>query len=171
MALNQFILAEFDREMESTRKTLARIPDEVFGWKPHEKSGTMGWLASHVANLPMWASVTMTTESLDLQAPLQPGQTRPKEAKSKDELLQMFSENVTKARAAIAGASDSDMMVPWELINDGKSLFKQPRIALLRGFVMNHLIHHRGQLTVYMRLKNIPLPALYGPSADENPWG
>lgn len=167
MAMNEALLGEFDHEMENTRRALERVPDEKFGWKPHDRSHTMGWLASHVANLAIWAQVAVTTQELDLSAPPQPGQPRPTEAKSKQELLEMFERNRTGARDAIARTSDSDMMVKWSLKNNGKTILTMPRVAVLRSFVMNHLIHHRGQLTVYFRLNDIPVPALYGPSADE----
>jgi uncharacterized damage-inducible protein DinB len=170
MAMNQAILAEFDKEIESTRRTLERIPDDTLGWKPHEKSGTMAWLASHVANLPMWVTVTMTTEVLDFAAPPDPKMPSPKEAKSAKELVEFLDTNAKNARAAIAAASDSDLMKSWTLKQGDKTFFTIPKVAVLRSFVLNHLIHHRGQLTMYMRLKNIPVPALYGPSADENPW-
>ncbi len=166
MALSQALLAEFEQEAANTRKTLERVPADKLGWKPHEKSGTMGWLAGHVANLPSWAEMTLSGTELDLE----PGGKQfqpPPPPQSTQELLAMFDKNLAAARAAIQRASDEDLMVPWTLLKNGQKILTLPRIAVLRGFVMNHSIHHRGQLTVYLRLNNIPVPALYGPSADE----
>jgi uncharacterized damage-inducible protein DinB len=148
--------------MTSTRKTLERVPDGKFAWKPHEKSFAMGALATHVANLPSWVGIAMSTESLDVSQPFAP----PK-ADTRQELLAMFDQNVAAARAVIAGASDADMMKSWSLKMGEKTMFTMPRAAVLRSFFMNHIIHHRAQLTVYLRLNNLPVPSLYGPSADE----
>lgn len=166
MALSDALLPEFDMEMANTRKTLERVPEDKFGWKPHEKSGTMGWLAGHVANLPSWATYTIGQDSLDL-APGGVAPTPAPPAKSRKELLDTFDKNVAEARAAIAGAKDDHLFKPWSLLRNGATLFNMPRVAVLRSFVMNHLIHHRAQLGVYLRLNNVPLPAIYGPSADE----
>lgn len=166
MAICDALLPEFDQEMANTRKTLERVPDDKLGWKPHEKSGTMGWLAAHVANIPEWATLTIKQDSLDLQPKGIAPQPRPT-PQSRKELLDNFDKNVAGARAAIAGASDEHMFKPWTLLKNGQTLITMPRVACLRGFVMNHLIHHRAQLGVYLRLNNIPVPALYGPSADE----
>ena len=167
MALSDAILPEFDHEMANTRKTLERVPDDKLGWKPHEKSGTMGWLAGHLANLPTWAGLTIGQDSFDL-APVGGEASRAEPPTSREELLNLFDKNVTGARAAIAGASDEDLFKPWSLLKGGQTLFSMPKIAVLRGFFMNHQIHHRGQLTVYLRLNDIPVPALYGPSADDD---
>ena len=167
MALSDAILPEFDHEMANTRKALERVPDDKFGWKPHEKSGTMGWLAGHLANLPTWTGYTINQDSLDL-APVGGEAPRAEPPASREELLKLFDKNVTEARAAIAAASDADLFQPWSLLKGGETLLTMPKIAVLRGFVMNHQIHHRGQLTVYLRLNDIPVPALYGPSADDD---
>ena len=166
MNISKSLLPEFDLEMATTRKTLERVPDEKFDWKPHEKSWAMGGLATHIANIPTWAINALRQESLDLApegesvAPLQP-------AKSSAELLKTFDENIARAREAIAEASDESMFVRWSLLHNGKTIMTLPRVAVLRGFVMSHLIHHRGQLSVYLRLNDIPVPSIYGPSADE----
>lgn len=170
MAMNQGLLAEFDMEMQKTRQTLERIPDDAFSFTPHQKSKPMAWLASHVATLPYWAVVTMKTDVLDFTAPSPEASAMPKEAKNNKELLQNFEQCSKAAREAIAGASDQALMESWTLKKGDQVLFTTPKVAVLRSFVMNHLIHHRGQLTMYMRLKDIPVPALFGPSADENPW-
>ena len=166
MPMSQALLPEFDHEMANTRKALERVPEEKFGWKPHEKSMTLGRLATHVAELTGWVPTTLESESFDFAPPGAPP-IQPKTAGSRAELLEMFDKNVATARAAISGASDAQLMVPWTLLAGGKTIFSMPRIAVLRGMVMNHIIHHRGQLTVYLRLNDVPVPALYGPSADE----
>ncbi len=166
MAIAQSLLPEFDQEMANTRKALERVPDEKFDFKPHPKSGTMGWLAGHLANLPLWAAVTMQQDALDLEPP--GGQTfKLPSTKNRKEVLEVFDQHVAQARQAIAATSDEQMMKPWSLLKAGQNLMTMPKIAVLRGFVLNHSIHHRGQLTVYLRLNNVPVPALYGPSADE----
>jgi uncharacterized damage-inducible protein DinB len=164
--MNEMLLSEFDQEMANTRKTLERVPDDKLTWKPHDKSGTMGWLATHVATLPSWTVETMQKESLDI-AP--PGEVREplKAAGSREEILNSFDDQKQKARAALAGASDEDLLEPWTLLATGKAMFTLPRFAVLRSFVMNHMIHHRAQLCVYLRMNDIPVPGLYGPSADE----
>jgi uncharacterized damage-inducible protein DinB len=166
MPMSQVLLPEFDHEMANTRKALERVPDDKFGWKPHEKSMTLGRLATHVAELTGWIPTTLETESLDFAPPGAPP-FQPKIAASQAELLATFDKNVAAARAAIGGAGDAQWMVPWTLLNGGQTIFSLPRIAVLRGMVMNHIIHHRGQLAVYLRLNDVPVPALYGPSADE----
>ena len=167
MPINQALLGEFDHEIVNTRRTLERVPDDKLNWKPHPKSGTMGWLAAHVAQLPGWAKETFTRTELDLAPAGQPPQPPPA-PKSRKELLETFEKCVAAGRAALANASDEDMMKPWSLLMTGKVLLTLPRIAVYRGFVMNHLVHHRAQLGVYLRMNDVPVPALYGPSADEN---
>jgi len=165
MAFKDTLLAEFDMEMDSTRRTLERVPDDKFGWKPHEKSGTLGWMATHIATIPHWAKMTMGQESFDLAA----GRSNftPPKADNRKEVLDLFDKNRTEARAALAAGDDSAYGKPWALLMSGRELFREPRSAVLRRMVFNHIIHHRGQLTVYLRLLNVPVPALYGPSADE----
>jgi len=169
MAMNQALLPEFDQEMANTRKTLERVPENKFGWKPHEKSGSMGWLATHIANLAGWAATTIGEDSLDL-APKGVQMVPAPDAKSRKDLLDTFDKNVATARAAIAGVSDEHLLKPWTLLKNGQTLLTMTRIAVMRSFVMNHIIHHRAQLGVYLRLNNIPVPAIYGPSADEQPF-
>jgi uncharacterized damage-inducible protein DinB len=166
MSISASLLPEFDQEMANTRKALERMPDDKFDWKPHEKSGTMGWLANHLANLPSWTVYTINQDSLDL-APTD-GESIKWEGKgSRQELLDYFDKNVGAARAAIAEASDEAFLKPWSLLKGGVTLMTLPKIAVMRGFVMNHIIHHRGQFTVYLRLNDVPVPPIYGPSADE----
>jgi uncharacterized damage-inducible protein DinB len=162
MGLSQALLPEFDQEMANTRKTLERVPEDKLGWKPHEKSGTMGWLADHVATLPRLAVFALEQDSVDVATV-----PRPSPANSRLELLGTFDKHVAAARAAIAGASDEQLLKPWSLLHSGRTIFTLPRSAVLRSFFMNHCIHHRAQLGVYLRLNNVPVPAIYGPSADE----
>jgi len=166
MAMNQAMLPEFDNEMANARKTLERVPDGKFDWKPHAKSMSMGALASHIASIPQWGKMTMDTPSLDVNPPGGPAM-QPPVLKTRAEVLTFFDKNVPEARAAIAAASDQALMTPWSLLSGGKTILTMPRVAVLRGFVLNHLIHHRAQLGVYLRLNDIAVPAIYGPSADE----
>lgn len=162
MALNQALLPEFDHEMQTTRRTLERVPEDKLTWKPHEKSMTMGALATHLATINGWAEAILGTESFDVStAPPNP------ELKSRSELLAAFDKSVASARKAMEKASDAELMKPWSLISAGKTVFTLPRVAVLRSFIFSHSIHHRGQFSVYLRLNNVPVPSIYGPSADE----
>ena len=165
MAIGQSMLAEFDVEMANTRKTLERVPDDKFTWRPHEKSFPMGDLATHLANLPSWTNVTVDMDEFDMA----PGgeQIKTPECHSKKEVLETFDANVARARSALAEISDERIFQPWTLLASGNKILSMPRVAVLRSFVMNHLIHHRAQLGVYLRLNDIPVPSIYGPSADE----
>ncbi len=166
MTIGQSMLPEFDQEMQNTRKVLERCPDEKWNWKPHDKSGTVGWLAGHIATLPGWTTMTIKTEELDY-APVNGPSYQPPKTDDRAQALAVFDKEVAEARAALAGVSDDEMMKGWKLLAGGQEIFVMPRIACIRGFVMNHLIHHRAQLTVYFRLLNVAVPGLYGPSADE----
>jgi uncharacterized damage-inducible protein DinB len=166
MRLSESMLPEFDQEMAGTRKTLERVPEDKLDWQPHEKSWTMITLATHLANMLNWAATTLKTEELDFAPPGEEPYREPV-AKSRAELLAKFDAGVAETRAALAAASDEQMLAPWTLLNGGKVFFTMPRIAVLRSFVMNHMIHHRAQLTMYLRLNDVSVPALYGPSADE----
>ena len=165
MGLADFMLPEFDHEMANTRKTLERIPEDKLDWKPHEKSTTMRGLATHLANLVSWSVHTIEKDELDAAPGGQPLRAKPIE--SVEEALETFDRNVAAARAAIEGAGDEHLMKPWTLLVNGQTIFTQPRAGVLRGMIMNHTIHHRAQLAVYLRLNDVPVPALYGPSADE----
>ena len=167
MAINKALLSEFDYEMANTRKTLERVPEEKFDWKPHDRSMTMGGLATHVANIPTWAARAIRHDSFDMAPQGGPPQ-RATLVTSRDELLETFDKNIADARAAIADASDEHLMTKWSLLSGGETVMTLPRVVVLRSFVMNHQIHHRGQLSVYLRLNDVPVPALYGPSADES---
>ena len=148
------------------RKTLERIPDDKLDWRPHEKSFDMRSMLTHMANMPKWTVMTMTETSFDLE-PVGGDQIREEPIDSAEGALEMFDSNVAAAREAIANASDEAMMTSWSLLKAGEEIISMPRIAVLRSFIMNHMIHHRAQLTVYLRLNDVPVPALYGPSADE----
>ena len=152
--------------MANARKTLERVPDEKFDWKPHAKSMTMGGLAGHIASIPTWAKMTLETPSLDVNPPGGEPIQQPK-LKTRAELLAFFDKDVPEARAALAAADDKSLMETWTLLNGGKTIFRMPRVAVLRSMIMNHMIHHRAQLGVYLRLNDIPVPSIYGPSADE----
>jgi uncharacterized damage-inducible protein DinB len=166
MSISAALLPEFDQEMANTRKTLERVPDGKFSWKPHDKSGTMGWLAGHIASMPNWTLVTLNQDSLDM-APGGVQMQQPPPPSTNKDLLATFDKDLPAARAALAAASDEHLLKPWSLLNNGQNILTMPRIACLRAWVMNHSIHHRAQLGVYLRLNDIPVPAIYGPSADE----
>lgn len=163
MTMSQTLLPEFDREMQSTRKALERVPDEKFDWKPHAKSMSMSRLATHLAELPGFVSGIIGTEGMDLDK----RDYKPVTTANNTELLALFDKNVAAAHEAIAGATDDHLRQPWHMIYGQKKIFDAPRAAALRSLAMNHLIHHRGQLTVYLRLNDIAVPGIYGPSADE----
>jgi uncharacterized damage-inducible protein DinB len=160
------LLPEFDQEMANTRKTLERCPEEKFGWKPHPKSFSMAALATHIANMTGWAVDVVEKDAFDIAPPGAPPY-KEEPAASREELVALFDKNAAAARAALAGASDEHLAKTWSLLAGGETLLSMPRIACIRSFVMNHTIHHRAQLTVYLRLNDVPVPAIYGPSADE----
>ena len=162
MPMNQAILPEFDHEMANTRKSLERVPDDKLDWRPHQKSTTFGGLATHLATINHWTDAIMNQDSFDVaNAPPQPP------LKSQKEILAAFDRDAATARKAIAAATDEQLMKPWSLKKDGTAIFTLPRMAVVRSFILNHTIHHRAQLGVYLRLNDIPVPSIYGPSADE----
>ncbi len=166
MTISETLLPEFDQEMANTRKLLECVPEDKWAWKPHEKSMTLGRLAGHVAELPSWAVNTIRLTSLDL-TPADGSGFKPFAVTSRKELVEFFDKNASEAREAIAGASDDHLHQIWSLQFRGKTVLSMPRAAVLRGVVMNHLIHHRAQLGVYLRLNDVAIPGMYGPSADE----
>ena len=168
MTISETLLPEFDHEFANTRTTLERVPEDKLEWQPHTKSMTMTQLASHLAEIAGWAATAVETDSLDMNPPEGRSYT-PLQAKSREELLKAHDENVAKARAALAGASDEHLLKPWSLLSGGQPVLTMPRTAVIRTFVLSHSIHHRAQLGVYLRLNDVPVPAVYGPSADENP--
>jgi uncharacterized damage-inducible protein DinB len=156
------LLMEFDHEIAATRKLLERIPDDRRDWKPHARSRSLGALATHIASLPAWVGTILNEPGFDLD--LMP--PRLDDQISRDDLLASFDDSSRRARAWI-DRTDAEYMAPWTLRRGGHELFTLPRIAALRSFVFGHLIHHRGQMTVYLRLNDIAVPPIYGPSADE----
>lgn len=160
------LMLEFDQELAQTRKTLERVPDSLFGWKPHEKSFTMGEMAAHIDSLLEWGLDVLTRDSYDAR-PEDMAANKAKAPKTQAELIASFDKHREQFRATLEKMDNDSFLKPWSLSVSGKNIFTIPRIAALRGMIMNHLIHHRGQLTVYFRLNDIPVPGLYGPSADE----
>ena len=156
-------LAELENEAKVTRACLERVPADKFDWKPHEKSMTFGRLATHCAEMFGWTKETLKSDVLDFAA----FDYKPFEPKSNEELLAFFDDHIAKAKAILAETSDETFMTDWTMRNGEQVYFTMPKVAVMRSFVMNHIIHHRGQLSVYLRLNGIPVPSLYGPSADE----
>jgi uncharacterized damage-inducible protein DinB len=166
MSLAQALLPEFDLEMAGCRTTLERVPDGRFDFQPHPKSSTLEQLANHVASIPGWVASTMDRTELDFSSP-EARASMPPAMHTRAELLALFDRGAAKGRALLAAASDADFGVLWSGKADGKVLFTMPRIAVYRSFILNHAIHHRAQLGLYLRLLDVPVPALYGPTADE----
>ena len=156
------LLPEFDHEMSNTRKTLERVVDDKLDFRPHEKSYSLLQLAGHLGNIPSWTEVTLTTDGMDVDGPFERD-----EPTSRAEILAEFDANVAKARGILEAATQDDMLSPWTLKMGGQEAFTMPRGSVFRLWILNHTVHHRAQLTVYFRLLGIPVPALYGPSADE----
>lgn len=165
MALADAFLHEFDHEMGVTRRLLERVPDGQFDWKPHDKSMSLGRLAEHVAEIPTtWVAGTIELGELDLDDGRPEGYRPPA---TRDELVAFFDRNVAAARAALAGRTDAELVAPWTLKQSGVVLFTMPKAAVLRSYAFNHIVHHRGQLSVYLRLCDVSVPPMYGPTADE----
>jgi uncharacterized damage-inducible protein DinB len=162
MAIKDALLPEFDHEMAVTRKVLARVPEDRFSWQPHDKSMTLGRLAGHLAEIPGWVKETLTMDGLDIG-----GEYTPDVPATREAVLAKFDKMVAVARPLIEAATDAQFMAPWTLKNKGQDVFTLPKIAVVRGWVFSHSIHHRGQMSVYLRLTGVPVPSIYGPSADE----
>ena len=166
MTIARSLLPEFDHEMRTTRSLLERLPEARGQWQPHPKSMTLAQLAAHVTAMIKWVNATINLTELDFSSP-EAAQYAPPRFETTAALVETFDANVRAAREAIAGASDADLMAGWTLRNGEHKILSLPRVAALRSFVMNHHIHHRGQLSVYLRLLDVPLPSIYGPTADE----
>jgi len=166
MSIAQSLLPEFDAEMKATRTVLERVPEDKLEWRPHEKSMPLGQLAHHIARLPQWGSMTFQSTEIDLASP-EAKDWRLDPPKTRAEILNLFDSSSAEARQALMSASDADFNVPWTLRMGDRKFFTIPRSAVYRQMVMSHSIHHRAQLTVYFRLVGIPVPPLYGPTADE----
>lgn len=167
MKMSDALLPEFDQEMATTRRVLERVPDDRLAWKPHEKSMSLGRLASHVAELPIWVDTILKQEAFDMADPRDGGAYTPNDLGSNREILELFDSLVRRARATIEAAEDRIYPQPWTLKSGDHVIFTMPRAAVLRMMVYSHIIHHRGQLSVYLRLNDVPVPSIYGPSADE----
>lgn len=162
MSIAEAMIGEFTHESVSTRKMLERIPDDKFGWKPHEKSMTMGRLGAHLAEIPEWAATIVNDDSFDMASV----DSKPKEY-TKQELLERFDKNVEAFKQVLSGQPDEHLFTNWKLMQGDHVAVDMMRAACLRGFILSHTVHHRGQLSVYLRENDVPLPAIYGPSADE----
>ena len=163
MNINDALISELQYEAATTRKCLERIPETIFDWKPHEKSMSMSRLAAHVAEMVGWIKDTLETREIDFATM----DYKPFAPQTTAELVEYFEKNLADATETLKNASAETMMGNWKMRNGEHVFFDMPRVQVLRGFVFNHLVHHRGQLSVYLRLNEIPVPALYGPSADE----
>jgi uncharacterized damage-inducible protein DinB len=166
MSIAEILLPEFDHEMATTRRLLERVPEADAQWRPHPKSYSLGDLAAHIARIPRWGRFVFEQPELDLGAPANAALARASFTTTA-ELADRFDANVREARAALAAAPDEAMRTTWALRNGDTTIFSLPRAAVFRGFIMSHVIHHRGQLSVYLRLRDVALPSIYGPTADE----
>lgn len=165
MAIAETILPEFDHETATTRTLLERVPEDKAEWKPHAKSMSLGHLAMHIANIPTWASITLERKEFDTNPIDGPRMTTPA-FESAVRLLHLYDANVSASRALLARTTDPEFMVQWTLKSGGRSMFSMPRVAVFRSFILNHAVHHRGQLSVYLRLLDVMIPNIYGPTAD-----
>ena len=166
MTVGESLLPEFDQEMANTRRVLECIPNDKLDWKAHEKSNTIRWVASHLANIPTWVGFTLHHDALDLD-PSGGSQFKSHVIESREDCLEVFDKNVAQAREDLAAADDAEFSRPWTLLNNETEIFTMPKASVLRTFVLNHIIHHRAHLCVYLRLNDIPVPGMYGPSGDE----
>jgi uncharacterized damage-inducible protein DinB len=167
MTLIEGLLQELDREAQTTRRVLERVPDDKLGWRPHPKSRTLGELALHIATSP--AGVAELAARSPAQAPrFAAGDPSPANA---SELMSTLDRSLERTKAILSGMDDATATQTWRLMNDDREILALPRIAFLRSIMLNHWYHHRGQLTVYLRELDVPIPSIYGPSADENPFG
>ena len=157
------LLPEFDHEMAATRRVLERVPETAFEWRPHPKSFTLGELATHLSRIPHWGSVILMQDGYDLAASGPRGPALP----TLGAILEKFDANVREVRTALVDMTDGQLLQPWMLRRGDRIVMSVPKVVAVRGFVVRHLVHHRGQMTVYLRLNDVPIPPLYGPSADE----
>jgi uncharacterized damage-inducible protein DinB len=164
MPIVDSMLTEMQQEAQATRRLLERVPEDKLGWKPHPKSYSLGQLALHVAQVPGGVSMMATQDVYELP------QFQQQEAKSRAEVLQTFEQGLVTAKDILSNMDDQKLMAPWTLQKGGKVIMSVPRVGMMRTILLNHYYHHRGQLSVYLRLLNVPIPSIYGPSADENPF-
>lgn len=165
MAIAEALLPDYDQEVDRTRKMLEVVPNDKLDWKPHEKSMTLGRLATHLCEMPGWGQAVLALDEFDM-APPDAEPYRPPTVNSSAEILEMFNTNAAKARELIASMSDADFMKTWTLKKAGEKVFSAPRAGVVRDILMSHMAHHRGQLSVYLRLNDVPIPQSYGPTAD-----
>lgn len=166
MRIGQTMIPEFDAEMANTRRVLAQVPDEKLGWKIHDKSNTIGWVANHLADIPAWVTMTLGQDEFDVEPVAGEPYKSPNEA-SIERILNLFDKNVAEAKPALESVTDESLMQPWKLLKQGQEIMTMPRLAVVRTWVLNHSIHHRACLCVYLRVNNLPVPGMYGPSGDE----
>ncbi len=166
MAFTDLLLPEFDEEMAATRRMLERVPDGKGSWQPHARSMTLGRLATHVAEVPGWTARSLTLSEFDIAPPGGPP-LQPRTLNTTAEILAVFDENVAAGRRALAAASDAEFSKPWTFKRGGQVIWTKPRHEVFRRMGINHMVHHRAQLGVYLRLQEVPIPGMYGPSADE----
>jgi uncharacterized damage-inducible protein DinB len=165
MKLAESILMELDQEAQTTKRVLDRIPDDKLGWRPHPKSFSLGQLALHIASVPGGVTAIAMQDVAEV-----PNFTQPA-AKSRQEILDTFSKSLESAKGNLNKMDDARMAATWTLTRSGKVVMSAPRAAFLRSVLLNHVYHHRGQLSVYLRMLDVPVPSIYGPSADDNPFG
>lgn len=166
MSLVEPIIAEFQHEAATTRKMLERVPQDAFAWQPHEKSMTLGRLSGHIVEMYSFTGPIMTQDELDFAT----GNYEPFAPADVAELLEVFDKNVADSIEILTTQTDDRMLGSWRLRSGDQVFFEMPRVAVIRSFLLSHIIHHRGQLSVYLRLQNVPLPPVYGPTADEAPF-
>lgn len=166
MKLTEFLLAELDREVDRSRRALEQVPPGKYDWKPHDRSMIFGYLADMVATIPSWIAMEITRDRLDV-APADGPQMKPEPKETSEALLQALDKTAAEARAALKGTTDEHLMTSWQLLARGQVVLEAPRHEMIQDTI-NHWAHHRGQMTVYLRLMGARVPALYGPSADDN---
>lgn len=164
MQIRELLLPEFDAEMSKTRKTLERVPEDRPDFRPHAKSMSMSTLAAHLAQLPVFGAIIVTHPELDFAT----AGLKPLVMESREQLLKAFDDNVGQTREKLATVSNEDLQQPWKLSMGGKPIAQGTRYDMLRTLLLNHIVHHRAQLGVYLRVNGIPIPSIYGPSADES---
>jgi uncharacterized damage-inducible protein DinB len=168
MTIAETLLPEFDREMATTRRLLERLPEDKLAWAPHPKSMALGVLSEHLGQLALWGQLTINASGVDLETMTRPPGYQPLATRAA--LLAHFDREVAACRGALTGRTDAELMAPWTLRRGAQAFFTMPKATCWRTFVMNHVVHHRGQLSVYLRLLDVPVPSIYGPSADEAPF-
>jgi uncharacterized damage-inducible protein DinB len=164
MRLADSIVMEFEQEAHTTKRVLERVPEDKLSWKPHAKSYSLGQLALHIASVPGNVAALAALDTVEAPTFFQA------EAKNRQELLETFSKNVASAKETVGKMDDARLTSIWTLTKNGETLMAIPRIGFLRSVLLNHVYHHRGQLSVYLRMLDVPVPSIYGPSADENPF-